>query len=535
MADDVVATFMAITNCEDEEIAVSILAANDFVLEPAILMYQSNVQGNGPSHSTETRQHEVPTQQQHHSGQPQPQQHRFARLVDDDGDTPPRLGVDMRFVHGAMQRLQHLRPHNDSDDVHDQDAVFRSRNIPQHVVSGSSASRGGMARFHQQSLGGEAPHAGELSDESPALDGLFRSPKYAFTTEFGAACSRGKAKRQWILLNILRQGDFRSACMNRDLWRNQLISEIVPQMFVFCQYTHDSSIGSQLASQYHVAGGSIPCLLIIHPVTRALALSLNLAKIYNESSLSFSSEALLEKLTEFVEKNGQPEQPPDFDSIPETGLGAVLAQQYVASGGPTPQQVSDVDDDDEQLRRALALSMEDQTGTRTPVGPSSSRQQQTAAAGRSRDVFARSGATPNTALVEEYDVDEPISLDDSTQSPATKLPRQEATPSAIIVPEVDLVAYTVPPAAGFRLRLKLPGGVADLSLSPATPVAELQRFAVYKIFAYMQSTKQEVTAVPAVEFLAGFPPARVPFGSSTTLETWAGVRKGDALVVHQTQ
>jgi hypothetical protein len=536
MSDDVVSNFLAITGCPDEDMAVSVLAANDFDLPRSIAMWEE--QGHHPtfeSPSDNSSAAAVRGPLPAHSatmGSPDGAP-RVMRVVDDvrDNDTPPRMGVDLRLLPQQLLQQQPARPlghpHHPQSSTRGRDrfdggdlptegdeALFRTRNLPLLGSSTASSSLDSVSN---------APDLlfGRAGGQVSVLEGLFRTPRYASggeEEEFSNVCARAKAKKRWVLLNILRHGEFRSACMNRDLWRDPLVAEIVPQMFVLCQYVHTSVNAQMLLGQYNLSGSAIPCLLVVNPVTRAAVLPLSVSKLFNQQSAQFLPQVLLERLTEFVEKEGQPHEL-DFDAVPAVRLGhdtppADPRRHFQHAAAPV--DAGDEDDDEEtQLQRALAMSLQQSKPPRTdPSG---------------------SVMVDEYDVDDEYEVDEIVSLDDSSQAPAPKIHRSEhassaktsPVPAPVVVP-VDLERFSQPPdAATFRLRLKLSGVSVDLSLLPGTPVTELKRFAEYRL--KLQSPASSV----AVEFLAGFPPRRVPFESTTTLEQWAGVRPGDALVVHQ--
>jgi thioredoxin-related protein len=47
--------------------------------------------------------------------------------------------------------------------------------------------------------------------------------------------SEGCRSSKWILLNVQDQTDFNCQCLNRDLWRDETVKEIIRANFIFVQ------------------------------------------------------------------------------------------------------------------------------------------------------------------------------------------------------------------------------------------------------------------------------------------------------------
>lgn len=45
----------------------------------------------------------------------------------------------------------------------------------------------------------------------------------------------GTMTNKWIMLNVQKQDDFECQCLNRDLWRDDTVKEIIKGNFIFVQ------------------------------------------------------------------------------------------------------------------------------------------------------------------------------------------------------------------------------------------------------------------------------------------------------------
>ena len=285
-ADDVVSTFMAVTGCTDEDMAVNVLAAADFSLENAVAIYEGQrprPPGTTTTASLSSSSEMYPPSYGALNNRQQQRQQDRRTYENIDEDASPEVVAASPGAPYHEQRQQGRR--DDPRVTRHSDDMFSNRERQQQVVPetlartllGGTDSRSGHL-FTRHGEGGDfattseddifrvrtgpgssaaalgamlAPfgllgsRVGAMTAESTvgqstpppsALEGLFQAPRYISTeNEFSTVCATALSKQQWVLLNILRNGDFRSQCMNRDLWRDTLVSEIMPQMFTVCQ------------------------------------------------------------------------------------------------------------------------------------------------------------------------------------------------------------------------------------------------------------------------------------------------------------
>jgi UBX domain-containing protein 7 len=74
-----------------------------------------------------------------------------------------------------------------------------------------------------------------------------------------------EAKDQWMMLNVQDTSNFQSLQLNADLWRDNLMQDVVRGSFQFAQRTLPSNDAMQLKESYHLY--VLPAILIIDPTT----------------------------------------------------------------------------------------------------------------------------------------------------------------------------------------------------------------------------------------------------------------------------
>ena len=91
---------------------------------------------------------------------------------------------------------------------------------------------------------------------------------YAGPGGFQGARQAAKDARRWLLVNIQSDSDFACHALNRDVWRDELVENLVRDGFIFWQAVDTTSEGSTYSERYRVGG--YPHVAIIDPRTARL-------------------------------------------------------------------------------------------------------------------------------------------------------------------------------------------------------------------------------------------------------------------------
>lgn len=108
---------------------------------------------------------------------------------------------------------------------------------------------------------------------SSRLAEMFRPPIDLishFTIE--EAREEGKIEKKWIMANLQDMSDFNCQALNRDIWKDTTVAELVKENFIFLQYDRTSPLAEQFINLYfpdrrHENQDTYPYVAIIDPRT----------------------------------------------------------------------------------------------------------------------------------------------------------------------------------------------------------------------------------------------------------------------------
>ncbi|CAD6503866.1 BgTH12-05610 [Blumeria graminis f. sp. triticale] len=115
--------------------------------------------------------------------------------------------------------------------------------------------------------------SGGVSETSKAarLAELFRPPfELMRQVPWNIARDQGKEEEKWMLVNVQDQSIFDCQQLNRDIWKNDGIKEIIKENFIFVQYSKDDPRGAQYIQYYFQnkdSGAAYPHIAIVDPRT----------------------------------------------------------------------------------------------------------------------------------------------------------------------------------------------------------------------------------------------------------------------------
>lgn len=104
------------------------------------------------------------------------------------------------------------------------------------------------------------------ANERRTLHELFRPPlDLMFRGSLISAREAGSLQNKWLLVNVQDSREFACQTLNRDVWSNQAVKEILKEHFLFWQVNHNSSEGIRYTQFYNVL--SFPHISIVDPRT----------------------------------------------------------------------------------------------------------------------------------------------------------------------------------------------------------------------------------------------------------------------------
>lgn len=119
----------------------------------------------------------------------------------------------------------------------------------------------------------DAPQGGAVASTgaTPAAGGqainqLFALPAYNETLPYYQTVEKAKSEGKWLLVNIQQAEVFASHQLNRDVWSDDTIMDVVQGNFLFWQRDDKSTEGDQFC-QYHQCGHQLPHICVVDPRT----------------------------------------------------------------------------------------------------------------------------------------------------------------------------------------------------------------------------------------------------------------------------
>jgi UBX domain-containing protein 7 len=113
--------------------------------------------------------------------------------------------------------------------------------------------------------------ASEASSKTARLAELYRPPfEIMRQMDWETARDMGKDEEKWILVNIQDASIFDCQQLNRDIWKDQGIKEVVKENFLFMQYNKDDPRGQKYIQYYFQTSDSedsYPHIAIVDPRT----------------------------------------------------------------------------------------------------------------------------------------------------------------------------------------------------------------------------------------------------------------------------
>ncbi|KQJ85219.1 plant UBX domain-containing protein 7 [Brachypodium distachyon] len=175
------------------------------------------------------------------------------------------------------------------------------------------------------------------------LASLYRPPfDLMFNGPFDKAKLEASLLDKWLLINLQSTEEFSSHMLNRDTWANEAVAQTIRSNFIFWQVYQDTSEGRKVCTYYNLV--SVPAILLIDPITGQ--------KMCAWTGMVYP-DRLLEDLMPYLDKGpkehhaAQPQKRPrKIDQ--ETSMGR--------------QGRTTVEDEDEELARAVAASLEENKG-----------------------------------------------------------------------------------------------------------------------------------------------------------------------------
>lgn len=187
------------------------------------------------------------------------------------------------------------------------------------------------------------------------LSDMFAAPLHLIHKGGGFQGARNVAKdtRRWLLVNLQSDSDFACHALNRDVWRDELVENLVREGFIFWQSTNTTTDGQTYVQRYNVT--AYPHIGIIDPRTARL--------MYHKEGWTqekpMTAENFAEIAVDFCSRNSF-DKPPGIPKNKNTSASSNngTASQKSTGMNEPPARVERMTEE-EQLQAAIRASMTD--------------------------------------------------------------------------------------------------------------------------------------------------------------------------------
>ncbi|KAI8097877.1 thioredoxin-like protein [Gilbertella persicaria] len=334
MSDTNISKFCDITGAS-AEIAQQFLEIADNNFETAVTLFLEN--GGGTTHSRPVSIH---------SDKQEP------LLADEELARQIQESENSHEVRAPIAPKTDILAGPSSDMFHQPSSSFmwnpqREQSRPSIFNQGDSTT-GSMPDFFERlnpegpsrSSTGSPEGVSPVTSKAKRLADLFRPPfDIMFKGNFEEARESAKEKNKWLMINVQDPTEFACQVMNRDLWSDSFVKDIIRESFVFLQYAKDSADGKRYHTYYSISG--FPHLAIIDARTGERV------KVWEKQ---LSATDFMMDITEFLEQNSS------------TRAMATMKRPRVQ------KNISDMTEE-EQLNAAIAASLNGSTESTQSTSP----------------------------------------------------------------------------------------------------------------------------------------------------------------------
>eukprot|EP00339_Tiarina_fusa_P009303 CAMPEP_0117003034 /NCGR_PEP_ID=MMETSP0472-20121206/4485_1 /TAXON_ID=693140 ORGANISM="Tiarina fusus, Strain LIS" /NCGR_SAMPLE_ID=MMETSP0472 /ASSEMBLY_ACC=CAM_ASM_000603 /LENGTH=466 /DNA_ID=CAMNT_0004703541 /DNA_START=181 /DNA_END=1577 /DNA_ORIENTATION=- len=300
------------------------------------------------------------------------------------------------------------------------------------------------------------------------LADMFAPPENLIYKEggFDGARTMAKDNKRWLLVNIQRDSEFSSHALNRDVWRDELVENLVREGFIFWQAMDVSPEGQVYCQRYHV--GDYPHIGIIDPRTRRLMWK----KEGWTQENPMTAELFAETAMDFCSRHS-------FDKPPQAPRPSNAASR------PAKRPMNEMSED-EQLQAAMRASLQAATGDNDD-----------------------DDADYEVEMEDDDDGVEYLGTGDDVED---SKPEAEAKKEPSLLDQLLETQLGDEPAAGARIQIRMPDGKRQVrKFDPAQTVKS--------IYAYIAQNNEEAKGGKAFVLMAGFPPKDLLENIDNTVES----------------
>lgn len=184
-------------------------------------------------------------------------------------------GATTSHKSNGKRTINHVEESNSCDSIYNSDDNVRAPIQPKsekmldydpYSLTVEPQAKRVRSAFDGYRPGEEGLPSSSHSSKAKSLAALYKPPvELLFRGSFDASKVEGCKKNRWIMLNVQDQSDFACQCLNRDLWREDAVKEIIKANFIFVQVYFDSLDGKKMINYYRIT--NYPFIAVLDPRT----------------------------------------------------------------------------------------------------------------------------------------------------------------------------------------------------------------------------------------------------------------------------
>jgi hypothetical protein len=234
--DELVSQFMSFTGSADPDRAASYLEMSGGDLQTAVSLYMEHETANegGSGNSNAPAMGGGGTMDDIRA----PDATRTMRLMDD----VPMMGMGgMHGMDPTMQFMNAMMEEQLAQSAFSSAFGARGRVDPRAAINAASAVDDDDDDNESYDMKEDDDDDDEVqvvaASEPPRLSNMFAPPTHLMHKVGGFQGARAMAKdsKRWLLVNIQSDSEFSSHALNRDVWRDELVENLIREGFIFWQ------------------------------------------------------------------------------------------------------------------------------------------------------------------------------------------------------------------------------------------------------------------------------------------------------------
>ncbi|KAF0446798.1 ubx domain protein [Gigaspora margarita] len=251
--EELITKFCNVTNAT-QKIAIDYLAVSDGNVEQAITLYLESGGADLSALGTGNNRQETSTviDAVDLTGND---------TFDSDAELAKQLAQeDYSEIRAPIAPKRDILVRGDHDDFNN---LFEDRLIP--GIPRNRRTRDVYRTFAGDISPGD-PSTSSREDKADRLTNLFKPPfEIMHKDSFERTRTKAREEGKWLMVDIQEITEFSCQVLNRDLWSNQTVQDVIRQHFLFLQFNADTADGRQYINFYPIE--SYPHIAIIDPLT----------------------------------------------------------------------------------------------------------------------------------------------------------------------------------------------------------------------------------------------------------------------------